>query len=272
MADLQELTITFAGICTHFYNVVPGVPMRTVLPDASAARFGVLRMPANDPSDPDVMISYLLMPHVPLFNDGSKVTVIAGAGLRILNAVGDRPQRPDSGFLITDYVHNFAYSENVVLNGSAAGYFDISAAKSVTTAVSPSGTRTTVVVIKTEGTPLLQITPFPGSLMKDELQRPIGSGQLWVTNNDYDPQVADINFDFVLSYLVARGGIPKQLKVRTPGLPPNPTLLTSAGVGTLFQSLGGFILAGGALTNEQLRSHANNPVSLNESCSDSHYP
>lgn len=269
---MATLTITFAGICTHFYNVVPGVPMRTVLPDASAVRFGALNIDANDP------VSYLLMPHVPLLIDvnnvtGNKVTVIAGAGLKIVNAaaVGNsRPTRPDGGFSLTDYVQNFAYSQDVVLNGGAAGYFDISLAQSVTTVVTGNGTRTTVVKIETIGDPQLEITPFPGSLMADTLLST--STNLFVTNNDYDPLVADINFDFVLNYLVARGGIPKQLTAPTPGTPPNPTLLTPTNLGNLFQSLGAYILAGGALTIEQLLSHANNPVSLNESCSDSHYP
>ena len=49
MAELAELNITFAGIITHLDGIVPGVPMRAVVPNALSVRFGEIWIPDPDP-------------------------------------------------------------------------------------------------------------------------------------------------------------------------------------------------------------------------------
>jgi len=99
----------------------------------------------------------------------------------------------------------------------------------------------------------------------------IDNGNLWVSNIDYDPQTEDTKFDFLLNYLVARGGIPKKLREHTPGM-KDPKETSLAQIGSQLQRLGAFVSNGGRLNPEELQRLAQKPVPLNESCSDCHYP
>jgi len=315
----EQLTITFSGICTHFWGVIPGVPMRTVLPNAAAANLrAVAMMPADEPA---VAMSYNTMPHVALLvitdnqvppNIIGEPLVLAGARLEVVNtdfsANPQVPTRPDGGFSLTSYVENFAFSDDVVLNGRAACYFDTFAATNVTVNGTGQQARSTTVTMDTTGTPLLLVTPFPGSLMQMQRKPPNPPGQswvipinspsqLWVMNVDFNssPAAANVACDFLLNYLVALGGIPNQVISPTPGMQSSqweplqePTPLF---IGQQFLRAGPQLDAFGTFaqqfpsTTEMLTAIAlsevtaitsirNNqdPVGSNEACSDSHYP
>ncbi len=271
---MATLSILFSGISCQFHGVVPGVPMRAVLPNASAVRFGMVNVPDDRVVPPiDRWVDYYLMPHVPFVTDGTTPKMLAGAHLQVLNPSTDQGFSfvPGDGYSLTRFVKDFAFSEDVVLNGNAACYFDVFYGKA-TTVGSGVAARSTLVTMETDGPPLLKITPFPGSPMAiDETPWEISEGNLWVSNIDYDASTEDRPFDFLLNYLVARGGIPKQLRQLTPGL-INPTDSTMEDIGDELIRLGAFIANGGRLTQDKLRKLAMRPVPLNESCSDSHFP
>lgn len=271
---MATLNILFSGICCHFHDVVPGVPMRAVLPNATAVRFGMVNLPP-DPIQPlfDPWVDYYLMPHVPFVTDGTTTKMLAGRHLQVLNPSLDQGfSWVPGGYPLTRFVNDFAFSEDVVLNGNAACYFDVFYGNASTVG-SGVAARSTWVQMETDGPPLLKMTPFPGTppLGLDETPWPIDGDNLWVSNIDYDGSTEDTPFDFLLNYLVARGGIPKQLDKRTPGL-TNPRDTAMKDIGVKLEQLGAFIANGGKLTNEKLKELATRPVPLNESCSDSHYP
>jgi hypothetical protein len=55
------LKIHFRGICVHFRHLVPAIPHRVVLPNATALRFGLVDMPGASRTLP-----YVLAPHFPM--------------------------------------------------------------------------------------------------------------------------------------------------------------------------------------------------------------
>lgn len=242
---MSELKINFSGICTHFWNVFPGLPMRTVLPNAGAANLRAITMPQTGAAS--VGLSYNTMPHVPLLVITDNIIddqmpailgepiVLAGAHLQIVNTDFSPPSivptRPPGGFSLTSYVDNFAFSDDVVFNGRAAGYFDTFAATSLQVNGTLDQARSTTVTMNTIGTPQLLITPFPGSLMPLTFNQPSGTpwvipipGHLWVMNVDFNlgPAVSDTAFDFLLNYLVSLKSIPDQLTSVAPGMPALP--------------------------------------------------
>jgi hypothetical protein len=249
MAD--TVTITFSGICTHFWNFVAGVPMRTVVPSAQGVFFGAIRTPNGQ--DPPVLqdLSYLIMPHVPMViylpldapPNTPRSTLLTGCSLTINNAMpstistNQTPEQPAGGFKLTEFVESFVPSNEVVsLYNRAAAYFDIDLASSVTIRkadpLQENSPLITIVEIETNGPPVLQIDRFPNSLMAMSQQlitlQPSSSEQgnnryvLSVTNPDLDPTVANRNFDFLLNYLVGAAGLPLRLDEPTPGMLPLP--------------------------------------------------
>ena len=288
---MGSLTITFRGICVHFHGIVPGIPHRVVLPNASAVRFGIVRLPP-DLLEPAKEVAFYTMPHLAVMGELSPeglTQLLNGSRVEVANAVGpDFSWTEGPEFAIAQYVPQFAFSEEVVFGGNAACYFDVfkGHGHSEGTGNEP---RITVVEIETDGPPRIRITPFQQSNVEvPPREETINSGQLIVSNLDIDPSVEDGPFDFLLNYLVARNGIPTVLKERTPGMPLNPPALTLHDVGEKLQDLGkalenaqlletrlqavsNLILSGGRPTRALLR-HVTEMVVDNQACSDSHYP
>lgn len=288
---MSSLTITFKGICVHFHGVVPGVPHRVVLPNASAVRFGILRLPPGD-GEPGHEAAFYTMPHLAVIGDPDPQgfnLLLNGSHVQVVNAVGaDFAWREGSEFALAQYVPQFAFSEEVVFGGNAACYFDVfhGVGFSQGTGNEP---RTTVVEMETDGPPRIRITPFQqSSITVPPQEKTIDSGQLVVSNLDVDAAVEDAPFDFLLNYLVARNGIPTDLTKLTPGMPADPTPLTLQELGGKLQDLGetiargqllqsrlqavsNLILSGGRPTDAVLRTLTHRVVD-NQACSDSHYP
>ena len=313
---MAELNITFAGIITHLDGIVPGVPMRAVVPNALSVRFGEIWIP--EPLTLQLLKRfYYLMPHVAYISDGSGSSpkkcglpqVVDGRYLKIVNATGEPLHfAHKGGFSLSEFVHDLRLDDDVVFGGNAACYFDIFRGCAWTEGAG-SMPRTTRVRMETDGTPRLAIEAMPGSgpdlcgqCYEVEIQpNAAGAYELNVTNLDYDPATEYRNFDFLMNYLVAKGGIPNVLKKPTPGMPPDPEELTMKYLGEKLQALGefiktdggtvhGYLAAGGSIQREgvskrpatlkarhsslaeRLTRGVQAPVPFDESCSDSHVP
>lgn len=298
---MAELNITFAGICTHFHDIVPGVPMRAVLPDAMGVHFGEIWIPQPN-NLPAHKAEYYLMPHVAYVRDkvkGGTGKILNGRYLKVVNAKGNRLTWDPGGFSLTEFMRNFGFSQEVVFGGNAAAYFDIFNGTTWTDG-KDNEPRTTRVRMETEGTPILSISPLPGSLPDANVdgEYPIDSNELIVTNLDFDPAIEYQSFDFLMNYLVAQGGIPKLLSKPTPGMPEDPQKLTFIKLGEKLKALGelvdtlgtvgGYLASGGLIhppvvhgrksrssafsSSEKVGSSVQAPVPFDQSCSDSHYP
>jgi hypothetical protein len=296
---VAELNITFSGICTHIHRLVPGVPMRTVLPDATALLFGVVRIPGADGALRNAY--YYLMPHVAKIRDSLNNPgwqhLLTGHYLKVINAKQQPFCREPGGFSLTEFKKDVALSPDVVFEGNAMAYFDIFGGR-----VWHEGTgnepRTTRVCIKTEGTPQLLIAPLPGTVLPVEKVVPIETHELYVSNLDLEAATEDSQFDFLMNYLVAKGGIPSQLHQRTPGMNPDPSALTLFRVGERMKALGTLIETQGTVSGWRAAQRRGDepgslgidspsggdpfpgtraigsidPVPFDQSCSDSHFP
>jgi hypothetical protein len=243
-----ELNITFAGVCTSIYNIVPGVPMRTVLPNALAVRFGAIKIPGADGHLHNV--EYYLMPHLPMIRDrlrGGNHLPLTGYYLTVSNAKPQPFCRTPGGFSLGEFVKDVALDPDVVFEGNAAAYFDVFGGR-VWTEGNKEENLITRVCIRTEGTPRISITPLPGTIMPLDAEPSIETDELYVTNLDFEAATEDAPFDFLLNYLVAKGGIPKVLSRRTPGLPPEPKRLTMIHLGERLKALGTLIETEGTVS------------------------
>lgn len=292
---MGELKIKFSGICTHLYCVVPGVPMRSVLPIATGVEFGVLT-PAYRPCDEPMF--YYLMPHVAKVRDGSGPGawehILTGNYIRVTNAKDQQFRRTKGGFKLTDYVKDVNLSADVVFRGRAMAYFDIFGGR-VWHEGGADEPSTTHVSISTDGPPEISITPFFDTPLPSTETR-IVQDELSVTNMDVYPAGEDSQFDFLKNYLVVAGGLPTQLMKPTPGL-GDPTPLTLRRFGERLKGLGVFVETQGTVDgwrNAQafgdergnlpltqlganpflgaLAPYTIDPVPLDQSCSDSQYP
>ena len=245
---MGELNITFSGICVGIHRIVPGVPLRVVLPDALAVRYGKIRIPLDDGHLHDV--EYYLMPHVARIRDrmmGGRHMPLNGSYIRLLNA-RDQPYCIDDagGYRLSEFDTHVALDSNVVLEGNAQAYFDVLGGR-VWTEGEGNDPRTLHVCIRTDGKPRIGITPLPGAVEPLELETEIDTEELYITNLDVEAAVEDTPFDFLLNYLVAKGGIPKELNRRTPGLPAEPAALTMKHLGERLRALGLLIETGGTV-------------------------
>jgi hypothetical protein len=181
---IHTLSIEFQGICAHFRGVVPGVPHRVVLPDASALRLGLV-----DVQGMPAPIPYALMPHIAgivvdrpdlahdppkFFEAQSKFNiedlmvlgaVVGGVRVQIVNASQTELQYHESYDdvpSIREFVPHRNFSADVVLGGRAALYFDFFAGdvRSETVGGPGGGAMRTIVTVETDGPPVLLITPF----------------------------------------------------------------------------------------------------------------
>jgi hypothetical protein len=238
------LKITFIGTCSHFLGVVPFVPHRVVLPDASAFRFRMLDLPGH----PDV--SCFLMPHFPLLRArtgpgqdlptaplqaGTAMAngnIFAGIRVQVANAIGTGMTYAPEFFTrvpsITSFVPSYTPAQDVVRGGQAMCHFDVFTG-TVTPVTGEADAKRVVITVTTEGAPILQVTPFATEAAvtylveygEDELE-------LLVANHGMDcTQQQENNFDFLLHYLTADEGIPRVLTKLTPGL-TDPVSFTQA--------------------------------------------
>lgn len=204
----HEVTIEFRGICTHFFNAVPGIPHRVVLPQADGVQFGIIDVGGQ-------RTSYCLPPHLchvysceaPPINGPGIVggLIIAGVRLQIANAIRSKNIVNDGIGLprLREFAFNYRYSDDVVRGGRARCYFDLPAG---TVGVGEEGQALHgVAVVSTDGPPRLKIERFAGG---PPLEVPVGP-RLIVGNSSRSCK--DASLDFLLHLLTAEGGIPEQL-------------------------------------------------------------
>ena len=248
----MKLTIIFAGICTHFrQGVAAGVPHRVVLPDATNFVTGYLTVP-DAPAPDRGRVLYYLMPHyaqleldggpeiqVPslIGSDGPAVKdgdILAPIRLQVVNAVDQKLEYAGEDFTrsLTEFVPDYTFSSDVVLNGRAACYFDLYAGR-VSSYLVQDGASQTRVEMTTDGVPELLVTPLASSS-----SGPVRSYRLQLSSDQEVEEVtltvknlelagAEPNldeqggaFDYLFHYLTARGGIPQTIQQLTPGMQP----------------------------------------------------
>lgn len=240
----QTLVVNFRGVCTHFHhNYVPGIPHRVVLPDATPAIPGLLTGPwLSDPTDPGLWDSYLLMPHFPMivtdppeaasFTTSGLIdilgTVITPCRMEILNAIDPTVTYPDGVFMsnvpqLTTYFAGYTPSDDVVVNGRASAYFDISAGVissdqsganvHVTATIQTDGPpQLRISALSTEGLPVPTVTfPLPSSPTSSVSTLLIGNIGLVCDDGRS-------KYDFLLHYLTSTVRIPRSLTQATPGM------------------------------------------------------
>ena len=298
---MGELNITFLGACVNLFGIVPGVPMRTVLPNALAVRFGLIQVPWRD--DQIRNAEYYLMPHIATLNQRrfGPPMFLMGYHLTVANAKEQMLCREARGFSLYEYLPKLELSASVVFEGNAMAYFDIYGGRVWTEGSGNFEPRVTRVSIKTEGTPRIRLTALPGNILAVPVQY-IETNELFIGNLDYEPALEDASFDFLLNYLVSRDGIPLRLDKRVPGMPEEPTELTMIHLGQRLKALGTLVETQGTVSGwraavdrgdeaekafgairspvphsrpsllGQLVSLAIEPVSYNVSCSTSDLP
>lgn len=284
---METLQITFSGVCTHFRDVAPGVPHRVVLPDATAVHFGYVHLPWQGVG---TSVPYYLLPHFPLIlglTSSGPITVPGviddgvvydGATLQIVNAIGDQVEHTsfDETPSITQFVPQYNYAEDVVLGGRAGCYIDVlTGTVSTIPALSDLAPSHIMIEMQTDGPPVLQVTPFrsratAAKVVTVTLEKKAGAScyQLTVGNMDFDSGDTVQNFDYLLHYLTARGGIPKVITGATPGMTPDPPRQSESDIARALQGLATLIANGGRPTAAMLRLADD----LTSACSDSRYP
>jgi hypothetical protein len=286
---MDSLTITFAGICTHFRDVVRGVH-RVVLPHTATFRFGLVQPAVEGVNGPQ---AYYLQPHFGLLKfgtdgNGPSVANIMRSGylytpcrIEVLNSAGglwyaDRYLRDVPH--LSDYVADFTYSKDVVTGERAICYFDVSNG-TVDHALSKDAAHMVVITIPTTDTPpTLRFTPFDTNIAPQTLRLTTDTESMMLYNSELPPLepegVEDTPFDFLLHYETAQSGIPQKLVHAAPGMTSeslgrctwNPTRLKNA-LTTL-----GDVMSGDNAGPSIAAIARVTPESLNPSCSNSQYP
>lgn len=276
---MATLTIRFAGICTHFRDVVPGVPHRVVLPNATALRFGQVDLEWSGDT-----ANYYLTPHFPFLSTGGNPNVLtltglmsggslqAAVGLQIINAVGQPVSHLSTYDQLTPsirtYVSNYQYSEEVVTGGRAACYFDVFNGR--VSAEKPGVVPRVVIEMETDGPPQLQVTPLRcGAKNAPRATVTLDTDELWVANVEIDKRDDDAPFDYLLHYLTERAGIPRRLMKDTPGMGPAPPSQDAGEIANALNGLAGVIASGGPTAAQLARIR---PDDTTASCADSRYP
>ena len=228
---MGELTIDFRGLTTHFLNVVPGVPHRAILPDASSVRFGFTTLPTQ--GDP---IPWVLTPHISFLQIDSgnpdDLTVphamksgwiYSGVHLQLANASPNQGLAYDDDYFeriksASGFVENYKFSNDVVHGGRAASYFDLDSGH-VSVWMEGASVHTRVKV-HTEGAPALRVTPFPAGRARtaSTLLTFADKATLQVANLGLG--CGDTHLDYLLHFLTAEGGIPQHLLVAPVGYQP----------------------------------------------------
>jgi hypothetical protein len=267
------LNVHFRGICTHFRGIVPGVPHRTVLPDAASMRTGSITVGKGPVKD------YTLPPHYPFISTVSRQTIdvpglikrgkiIGGVRLQIVNAV-EKVLEYDDEFkripALADYVTDYVPSTEVVHGGRARCYFDIFSGH--VSSEKKRHERHATIRIRTDGTPLLQVTPLlessesPAHVWRIELQ----SEKLVFMNGTKACGGKYSIYDFLLNYLTAQRGIPHTV---TSGFPLDHGVLSDDTMTDFrFTSEEEFVPPSPAELIRCLDNEGEHPM-----CSDSRYP
>lgn len=317
--DIYTLTIRFRGICTHFRNVVPGIPHRVVLPRSAAIQFGIVHCPpplsAPVAEGPAIPPDYYLTPHFSFLGTpggpippidgilvpapkapGSTINsfnsyLIGAARIHVANPLDDTGQPAYLPSYTTtrslrEFVPDYEYSNEVVQGGRATGYFDIFNGL-IGSGLTTGGASTVSIIMQTDGPPQLLLLPIqplaagtpphPLTLVPDTPEArsvTLTVGNLELTSRETD----DPQFDYLLHYLSATGGIPRVIAKWTPGmLDPQPQTAK-----VFAQGINGFAaildpsLGRGepvVLQDAILAAIANiDPEEVTPSCSDSRYP
>ena len=300
-----SLTFKFSGICTHFrYGVVAGVPHRVVLPDATRLQTGLLAVQQPDGTIPPPVL-YYLTPHFPsleveshdlnlaipdLIDDDGHI--LSGIRLQVTNAVTDGPMvYEDDNFPgITDFVASYNFSNDVVLNGRAVCYLDLfSGTLKTYDPIFPNGPRRVVITLATDGPPELLVSPLVSMGGPGQSYRiPLGTND----SPDVTLRVRNVeewleglvaaedsgDFDFLLHFLTARGGIPQVITNKTPGMPAHELKsVTKDRLVQMLNQLAGILDDSDAPVKSPLgfahvRIQSTADDDLNASCADSHYP
>lgn len=229
--DISTLTVHFRGICTHFSRIVPGVPHRAVLPDATALQFGGVDLPKPQLGTHP----YVLLPHVAVLLSPDHVLEVDGlitlgvitesVRVQVTNAIGNVVKyAPDYREVahLADFVEFFQFSDEVVLGGRARCYFDV-----VSGYVEPDRDENrkiagVKITIQTDGPPVLAVSPFfqttenietpPGRASISSITLPRRKDvRLLVANVGPGCEDGADGFDFLLNYLTLKGGIPRRL-------------------------------------------------------------
>ncbi len=314
--EIYTLNINFRGICTHFRNVVPGIPHRVVLPSAEAIRFGIVHCPPFETfaTPPD----YYLTPHFSLLStpggpipdiDGILLSsantgnpninpnnsyLIGAARIQVANPVDDAGQPAYSSSYTTtkslrEFVPDYEYSEEVVQGGRATCYFDIFNGQ-IGSGLTADGASSVSIQMSTDGPPQLWVMPIqpltagtppqllqlaPDLLGVSTVTLTVGNLELNSAETD-DPQ-----FDYLLHYLTASGGIPRVIAKWTPGMTdPKPHTVAEFAAGINgFATIINPPVTGGTGQSATTRLEALlaaiakiNPDDVTPSCSDSRYP
>lgn len=285
----QKVSIEFQGICSHFRGVVPGVPHRVVLPDASAVRMGGV-MIGRDQG----WIPYGLMPHIAgvvlpdALDEQPKLTipglmalgaVLDGVRVQIANAI-DSEMSYEKGYdsvpSIRDFVPDANFSSDVVLGGRAAMYCDFFGGVASSESMGKDDAMRTGIVVETDGDPELLITPFRPREQPDQsawgMTNPVKSyrvklatDRLIVGNFDTCP-LDDPTADFLWHFTTVRGGIPAKLSAR----PPGEVAFSDIAVLGRAQAAHARLMQQARAGTIDLATVA--MVALQPSCSDSRYP
>lgn len=300
----MKLTINFVGICTHFrQGVAAGVPHRVVLPDATRFITGMLTaldIPQVDHRD----VLYYLMPHFPQLDiAGTELDVpsLTGSGgpavkngdilspvrLQVVNAIDDELtySGEDVTRSLTEFVPNYAFSSDVVLNGRAMCYFDLYGGR-VTSSTNCRGTAYTTVEMTTDGSPELLVTPLASSSGRLRSHRlklvstgPIDEVTLCVKNLETAPESeSDLDdqggaFDYLFHYLTARGGIPQTIRSLTPGMLADDLVsATAENFAQTFEGMASLVRPRMRALVEQRRRVLVSLGDITPACSDSRYP
>ena len=189
----------------------------------------------------------------------------------------------DETFSLMDFVPQYSYSDDVVFGGQAACYFDVQSGTVETAQLDPGLAQNVRIVIQTDGPPQLQVTPFSYrptraktttvTLQKDP-KIPDETYELIVANLDSNPYDDDVQFDFLLNYLTARGGIPMTLTSKIPGLfPDNGEFHRQSpdGPSRALKHLDSVITTG-RLSGAQMDALQLHADEVTLACSDSRYP
>ena len=237
------LTIETHGICTHFtHGVVSGVPHRIVLANATHIQTQTISVANAAP------VLYYLVPHFPQLEvpGGPDLTtggmlrhgdVVMGARLQVINGIDRRIEYGDDKAPgLEEFDPDYTVSDDVVLQGRAACYFDIyGGVVTYHPSQRPDGPGYISITMQTDGPPELLVTPLDQWRGESQDAHRVSLGEstdpaspviLKVRNVELARELAADeslgSFDFLLHYLTARGGITASIVKKTPGMLDDP--------------------------------------------------
>jgi hypothetical protein len=230
---MGSLTVHFRGICVHFpHGHLQGIPHRVVVPDAKALRFGAVETPGRHE------VGYALPPHFPvlLAKDVDLTTQTGkhgpiGIGGLIKKGIHLSVENSGAGVSygcgsfdadvpkITYFVGQVPFSPEVVLNGAASCYFDVSGGVVDVDHKDSDPTKSIVgvrITIETTGPPVLLVSQLSDATapapVPTRIELPAGDAELIVGNVDSGRGEGGADgVDFLLNFLVLQGGIPDRI-------------------------------------------------------------